>query len=182
VYRNKTADDGVVFDENMAGEGRGVRHDHVAAYPAVVCYVDICHQKIIVPYGGDAFAAETPHRVESATDLPGHGMGLDIGPETAERFAGIIAGAATIFWNGPMGVAEWAPFAGGTRRVAEAIAASDAYSVVGGGDSVAALRAMGLEGAVSHLSTGGGAGLELIERGSLPGLDALRRCANRLAP
>jgi len=131
---------------------------------------------------GDAFAADTPHRVESATDLPGHGMGLDIGPETAERFAGIIAGAATIFWNGPMGVAEWAPFAGGTRRVAEAIAASDAYSVVGGGDSVAALRAMGLEGAVSHLSTGGGAGLELIERGSLPGLDALRRCANRLAP
>jgi phosphoglycerate kinase len=97
--------------------------------------------------------------------------GLDIGPETGERFASIIAGADTIFWNGPMGVAEWPAFAAGTRRVAEAVAKSHGYSVVGGGDSVAALRAMGLTGAVSHLSTGGGAGLELIEQGSLPGLE-----------
>jgi len=127
---------------------------------------------------GEAFAADTPHRIEPATDLPSRGMGLDIGPETAERFASIIAGADTIFWNGPMGVAEWPAFAAGTRRVGEAVAASRGYSVVGGGDSVAALKAMGLDGAVSHLSTGGGAGLELIEQGSLPGLDALRRSAN----
>jgi phosphoglycerate kinase len=124
---------------------------------------------------GDRFAIDTPHRVEPAVDLPPHGMGLDIGPDTAERFAALIARAGTVFWNGPMGVAEWAPFASGTRRVAEAIAGSSAYSVVGGGDSVAALRAMGLAGSVSHLSTGGGAGLELIELGTLPGLDALRR-------
>ena len=74
-----------------------------------------------------------------------------------------------------MGVFEWEPFASGTHRVAEAIASSEAYSVVGGGDSVAALRMMALDGAVSHLSTGGGAGLELIERGSLPGIEVLRR-------
>lgn len=125
---------------------------------------------------GDAFRADTPHRVAEARDLPAHGIGLDIGPQTAERFATIIGGADTVFWNGPMGVAEWPPFAAGTRRVGEAIAAAPAYSVVGGGDSIAALRSMGLDGSVSHLSTGGGAGLELIEQGSLPGLDALRGC------
>jgi len=124
---------------------------------------------------GQSFAADTPHRVVAAGDVPDKGMGLDIGPETARRFATIVAGAATVFWNGPMGVSEWPAFAFGTRQVAQSIAASAAYSVVGGGDSVAALRAMGLAGAVSHLSTGGGAGLELIEQGSLPGLDALRR-------
>jgi phosphoglycerate kinase len=101
-------------------------------------------------------------------------MGLDIGPETAETYARILMDAATIFWNGPMGVFEWPAFAAGTRRVAEAIGAGDGYSVVGGGDSAAALVEFGLEDTVSHLSTGGGAGLELIERGSLPGLDALR--------
>ena len=100
-------------------------------------------------------------------------MGLDIGPASIDRFAEILAGAATVFWNGPMGVFEWPPFATGTRRIGEAIAASRAYSVAGGGDSVAALRAMGLAGAVSHLSTGGGAGLELIERGTLPGIEVL---------
>ncbi|OFW66691.1 MAG: phosphoglycerate kinase [Actinobacteria bacterium RBG_16_68_21] len=123
---------------------------------------------------GEGFAADTAHRIEPAGDLSSHGMGLDIGPETAERFAAIIAGADTIFWNGPMGVFEWEVFSAGTRRVAEAIGAARAYSVVGGGDSVAALRSMGLADSVSHLSTGGGAGLELIEKGSLPGLDALR--------
>lgn len=122
---------------------------------------------------GERFAADTPHRIERAGNLPSHGVGLDIGPETAERFAAIVGGSDTIFWNGPMGVFEWEAFSGGTRHVAEAIAAADAYSVVGGGDSVAAIRSMGLAGSVSHLSTGGGAGLELIEQGSLPGLDAL---------
>ncbi len=128
---------------------------------------------------GESFAENTPHRVAPATDLPDHGMGMDIGPEAAARFATIIGGADTVFWNGPMGVAEWPAFAAGTRTVAEALATSSGYTVVGGGDSVAALRSMGLERSVSHLSTGGGAGLELIEQGTLPGLDALRRSAER---
>ena len=123
----------------------------------------------------DKLAADAAHRVVSADAIPGDAVCLDIGPDTAERFASILAGADTVFWNGPMGVFEWEPFAAGTRRVAEAIAASAAYSVVGGGDSVAALRAIHLDGRISHLSTGGGAGLELIERGSLPGIDVLRR-------
>jgi len=126
---------------------------------------------------GEAFDASTPHVVAPAHDLPDEGMGLDIGPEAADRFATIIGGADTVFWNGPMGVAEWPAFAAGTRTVAEALATSGGYTVVGGGDSVAALRSLGLERSVSHLSTGGGAGLELIEEGTLPGLEALRRWA-----
>lgn len=122
----------------------------------------------------DRFAADAAHRVAPATDLPDGMMGLDIGPETAARFARILGGADTVFWNGPMGVVEWPAFAAGTRAIAEAIAAAHAYSVAGGGDSVAALREMGLAHAVSHLSTGGGAGLELIEKGTLPGIEVLQ--------
>jgi phosphoglycerate kinase len=124
------------------------------------------------------FAADAPHRLVPAADIPRGTMGLDIGPETVARFGGVIAGADTLFWNGPMGVFEWPAFAAGTRAVAEAVAASEGYTVAGGGDSVAALRSFGLEGAVSHLSTGGGAGLELLEAGTLPGIEVLRRWAN----
>jgi phosphoglycerate kinase len=123
----------------------------------------------------DGFSADAGHRVVAATDIPDGMMGLDTGPETRDRFARIVAGCDTLFWNGPMGVFEWEAFAAGTRAMAEAVAACDGYTVAGGGDSVAALRCFGLEGAVSHLSTGGGAGLELLESGSLPGLDALER-------
>ena len=123
---------------------------------------------------GDRFDRDTAYRVVPATDMPDDGMGLDIGPETAERFASILGGADTIFWNGPMGVFEWPAFASGTRRVAEAVDGGDGYSVVGGGDTIAALQEFGLGAGVSHLSTGGGAGLELIEQGTLPGLEALR--------
>jgi phosphoglycerate kinase len=122
----------------------------------------------------ERMAADSPHRVVPAGAIPEGAVCLDIGPETAERFAAIVGGADTIFWNGPMGVFEWEAFAAGTRRLADAIARGGAYSVVGGGDSVAALREMGRADAVSHLSTGGGAGLELIERGSLPGIEVLR--------
>ena len=126
----------------------------------------------------DRFATDAAHRVVPATDIPRGMMGLDIGPETVARFSSIIAGCDTLFWNGPMGVFEWPPFAAGTRALAEAVAGTEAYTVVGGGDTVAALRSLGKETAVSHLSTGGGAGLELLEAGTLPGIEVLRRWAD----
>jgi len=126
----------------------------------------------------DRFATDAAHRVVPATDVPRGMMGLDIGAETIARFSSIIGGCDTLFWNGPMGVFEWPAFAAGTRAMAQAVAGSDAYTVVGGGDTVAALRAFGLETSVSHLSTGGGAGLELLEAGTLPGIEVLRRWAD----
>jgi len=107
-------------------------------------------------------------------DIPDGFAGLDIGPASAEQFCDVIANAATILWNGPMGVFEDERFSSGTEAVARAVAKSDAVSVVGGGDSVAALQVFGLEGDVSFVSTGGGASLELVELGDLPGLRALR--------
>jgi phosphoglycerate kinase len=100
--------------------------------------------------------------------------GLDIGPETADAFATEAGGAALVLWNGPMGVFEVAPFAAGTRTVAKAVADCPGFTVVGGGDSAAAVRRFGLADRIDHVSTGGGASLEFIERGDLPGLRALR--------
>jgi phosphoglycerate kinase len=116
--------------------------------------------------------AEVRHVPASA--MPAGWKGLDIGPETAGTYADVIAGARTLLWNGPMGVFELAPFAAGTRSVAEAVAECRGYTVVGGGDSAAAVRQMGLDREIDHVSTGGGASLELIELGDLPGLAALR--------
>lgn len=122
----------------------------------------------------DEFAADANTRTVSAQDIPDGWMGLDIGPETVRDFAAALAGSATVFWNGPMGVFELAPFAAGTRGVAEAIAASKAFSVVGGGDSAAAVRLLGLpEDGFSHISTGGGASLEFLEGKTLPGVAVL---------
>jgi phosphoglycerate kinase len=111
-------------------------------------------------------------------DIPEDFMGLDIGPMSARTFAAAVAEAGTVFWNGPMGFFEDPRFAAGTYAVAEAIAGSCAFSVVGGGDSVAALDQLGLAGRVDFVSTGGGASLELLEHGDLPGLAALRHAPN----
>jgi phosphoglycerate kinase len=105
--------------------------------------------------------------------LPEGWLGLDIGPETRERFAAEIGGARTVFWNGPLGVFEWPRFAEGTRAVAHAVASADAYTVVGGGDSVRAVQELGLADRVSWISTGGGAALELLEGKELPGVAAI---------
>jgi phosphoglycerate kinase len=122
----------------------------------------------------DEFAEHAQTRTVPAGDIPDGWMGLDIGPETVRDFAAALAGAATVFWNGPMGVFELAPFAAGTRGVAETIADSEAFSVVGGGDSAAAVRLLGLpEDGFSHISTGGGASLEFLEGKPLPGVAVL---------
>jgi phosphoglycerate kinase len=121
----------------------------------------------------DRFAADAEHRVLDGIDVPEGWMGLDVGPKTAALYADRIASAGTVFWNGPMGAFELDPFAAGTRAVADAIVASPAITVVGGGDSAAALTKFGLEGGVTHLSTGGGATLEMIEGRELPALAVL---------
>ncbi len=106
--------------------------------------------------------------------LPDGAKGLDIGPGTAARFADIVTEASSVFWNGPMGMFEDERFASGTRALAQAVADTRAFTVVGGGDSAAALAEFGLAGDVDWVSTGGGASLELLELGDLPGLEALR--------
>jgi phosphoglycerate kinase len=118
--------------------------------------------------------ADAPHQVVSAHAIPADQMGLDIGPESAQLFAASIGGASTVFWNGPMGVFELPAFAGGTRAVAAALTGSQAFTVVGGGDTGAAIRALGFpDSAFGYVSTGGGASLEFIQGKTLPGLAVL---------
>ncbi|WP_068271145.1 phosphoglycerate kinase [Aldersonia kunmingensis] len=137
---------------------------------------DVIHLPVDVVVA-DKFAADAEFRTVGAAEIPDGWMGLDIGPESVERFAAVLGAAKTVFWNGPMGVFEFDNFADGTRGVAEAIIGATgkgAFSVVGGGDSAAAVRKLGLaEDAFSHISTGGGASLEYLEGKELPGLSVL---------
>lgn len=132
---------------------------------------------LVIP--SDVVVAPSVERAAESKVVPADSIGcgnaaFDIGPATVSRFAELIAGAKTVVWNGPMGLFEVEPFDRGTRAVAEAVAASGAYSVVGGGDSVAALQQMGLADEISHISTGGGASLEFLEGRTLPGVAALK--------
>jgi phosphoglycerate kinase len=122
---------------------------------------------------GDRFAVDADRRELDGVDVPDGWMGLDVGPETAAAYAREVAAAGTVFWNGPMGAFEMEPFAGGTRAVAEAVAEAPGTTVIGGGDSAAAIASFGLADEVTHMSTGGGAALELLEGKPLPGVEAL---------
>jgi phosphoglycerate kinase len=119
------------------------------------------------------FKADAEHKICANADFPADWMGLDIGPQTAELFADILKGAGTVVWNGPMGVFEFPAFAAGTFAIASALADSDALSIIGGGDSVAAVNQSGLDDRMTHISTGGGASLEFLEGKELPGIAAL---------
>jgi phosphoglycerate kinase len=148
--------------------------------------LDVVENLINGPHGGkivlptdvvvaDRFDQDAASMTVGVDSMPAGWMGLDIGPDTAVRFGSMIRSAATVFWNGPMGVFEWDAFRSGTEAVASAMVESPAFTAVGGGDSAAALRQMGLDSGVDHLSTGGGAGLELLEGKALPGVEVLKR-------
>jgi phosphoglycerate kinase len=138
-------------------------------------------RKIALPadiVAADRFDAEAESKVVPVSAIPGDWIGLDIGPESEKTFAKAITGASSVFWNGPMGVFEWERFQSGTKAVATALVACEGYTAVGGGDSAAALAELGIEDQVSHLSTGGGAGLEYLEGKELPGVAALKKWAD----
>jgi phosphoglycerate kinase len=133
--------------------------------------------KVVLPLdvvAADAFSPDAEHEVVPISEIPSRSMGLDIGPRTVAQFSSAIIEAESVFWNGPMGVFEWEAFRAGTEGVADAVASSDGYTVVGGGDSVAAIRLLGLENEIAHVSSGGGAGLAMLEGATLPGIEVLR--------
>ncbi|WP_433500955.1 phosphoglycerate kinase [Sphaerimonospora sp. CA-214678] len=155
-----------LLQEDQLDKVRGFLDDAAARGVELVLPVDVL--------AATHFAADAPHDAVDATAIPADRQGLDIGPRTRELFAAKLADARTVFWNGPMGVFEFDAFSGGTRAVAEALVGSEAFTVVGGGDSAAAVRRLGLpEDRFSHISTGGGASLEYLEGKTLPGLAAL---------
>jgi phosphoglycerate kinase len=158
-----------VGDSLCEAEGLEPARRALEAAAAGGCRLELPNDLVL----GDRFAAKAQRRELDGVDVPAGWMGLDVGPRTAERYAAEIAGAGTVFWNGPMGAFELEPFAAGTRAVAEAVANAPGTTVVGGGDSAAALAQFGLADRVTHLSTGGGASLELLEGKALPGVEAL---------
>jgi phosphoglycerate kinase len=163
----------------LAAQGYGIGDSLLESEQVDTCRALLESGKIVLPTDvvvADAFAGDASTRTVPVGEIPDGWLGLDIGPATVAAFAEVLGGAATVFWNGPMGVFELAPFAEGTRGVAQAIVDSRAFSVVGGGDSAAAVRALGLpEDGFSHISTGGGASLEYLEGKSLPGLVVLEQ-------
>jgi len=172
---------GMVFTF-LAAQGHGVGKSLLEEdqLDAVRGYLETAKAKgveIVLPTDivvAEAFAADSPHETVAADAIPADKIGLDIGPASAEAFAGAIRAARTIVWNGPMGVFEFEAFAGGTRAVAQAMSDSDGFSIVGGGDSAAAVRRLGFDEATfGHISTGGGASLEFLEGKELPGIAVL---------
>lgn len=132
--------------------------------------------KFLIPVDnkvGKEYKPDTESMVVDSDEIPDGWMGLDIGPKTQKMFADALQGAGTVIWNGPMGVSEWDNFAAGTIAVAKAIADSGAISIIGGGDSAAAIQKLGFADKMSHISTGGGASLEFLEGKELPGIAAL---------
>jgi phosphoglycerate kinase len=168
---------GAMASTFLAAQGHGVGDSLVELDQVEQCRSRLDTGKVSVPTDAviaKDIAADALTAVVRAADVPDGWKILDIGPATATQYSAEVARAGTVFWNGPMGVFEVEPFAAGTRAVAEAVAACEGYTVVGGGDSAAALAKFGLAERVSHLSTGGGASLEFLEQGDLPGLRALR--------
>jgi phosphoglycerate kinase len=163
----------------LAAQGHGVGKSLLEADQVDTCrrLLADAGDRIVLPVDvvcAPEFSAEAPTTTVTVDAIPDDQMGLDVGPRTVEAFGRELGGARTVFWNGPMGVFELAPFQAGTRGVAEAVGAIDGLSVVGGGDSAAAVRQLGLdEAAYGHISTGGGASLEYLEGRELPGLAVL---------
>ena len=161
----------------LKAQGHGVGDSLLEEDQLDSCRELLASGKIVLPVDivvADRFADDAETRTVSAEAIPDGWKGLDIGPATVSAFADVLSTARTVFWNGPMGVFELAPFAAGTRAVAEAITKVDGFAVVGGGDSAAAVRQLGLdESAFGHISTGGGASLEYLEGKTLPGIQAL---------
>ncbi len=165
----------------LRAQGRDVGRSLLEEDRVDSCGAFLDSGKVVLPVdvvAADAFSADAAHDVVPADAIPPGRMGLDLGPESVRAFRAALAGARTVFWNGPMGVFELAPFADGTRGVAEAVAElgeTGALTVVGGGDSAAAVRALGIDEArFTHVSTGGGASLEWLEGRTLPGITALQ--------
>jgi phosphoglycerate kinase len=163
----------------LAAQGHGVGDSLLEADRLEDCrrLLDEAAGKLMLPRDvviAQELEADADSRTVPATELPDGWKGVDVGPDTVREFGDAVRGAGTVFWNGPMGVFELAPFAEGTRGVAQAVASSEAFSVVGGGDSAAAVRQLELsEDAFSHISTGGGASLEFLEGVTLPGIAVL---------
>jgi phosphoglycerate kinase len=165
----------------LAASGAGVGRSRVERdrFDEVNAAVDSAKRKgVLIQLPEDVVVAREPNleagrATVRADDIPGDQMGLDVGPRTVEEFARTLADAETIFWNGPMGMFELEPFSAGTRGIAHAVAGAAAFTVVGGGDSIAALARFGLLDSIDHLSTGGGASLEFLEGRQLPGVAVL---------
>jgi phosphoglycerate kinase len=163
----------------LAAQGAGVGKSLLEADQVDTCRRLLAEagDRIVLPVDvvcAPEFSADAPTTTVPVTEIPDDQMGLDVGPRTVEAFGRELGDARTVFWNGPMGVFELAPFQAGTRGVAQAVGAVDGLSVVGGGDSAAAVRQLGLpDDGFSHISTGGGASLEYLEGKTLPGIEVL---------